>query len=79
MRSQPAFPDNKSVVSSHKNIAEDCAKGARPFETALGGPDVSMGDIFRGCGWFVAVDLVNVAILIAFPAIILFLPQTMIT
>ena len=40
-------------------------------------PDVSMGDIFRGCGWFVMVDLVNVAILIAFPAIILFLPETM--
>ena len=40
-------------------------------------PDFSMGDIFRGCGWFVMVDLVNVAILIAFPAIILFLPETM--
>jgi len=40
-------------------------------------PDVSMGDIFRGCGWFVFVDLINVAILIAFPAIILFLPETM--
>ncbi len=41
-------------------------------------PDVSMGDIFKGCGWFVAVDLVNVAILITFPQIILFLPETMI-
>ncbi|MBX3502182.1 MAG: TRAP transporter large permease [Alphaproteobacteria bacterium] len=39
---------------------------------------VSMGDIFRGCGWFVLVDIINVAILIAFPAIILLIPQTMI-
>jgi tripartite ATP-independent transporter DctM subunit len=40
-------------------------------------PDIPIGNIFRGCGWFVAVDLVNVAILIAFPAIILFIPQSM--
>jgi tripartite ATP-independent transporter DctM subunit len=40
--------------------------------------DVSMGDIFRGCGWFVVVDIINVAILVAFPAIILVVPQTMI-
>jgi tripartite ATP-independent transporter DctM subunit len=40
-------------------------------------PDIPIGNIFRGCGWFVAVDLVNVAILIAFPAIILFIPKTM--
>ena len=41
-------------------------------------PDVSMGDMFRGCGWFVFVDLINVAILIAFPQIILFIPDNMI-
>ena len=40
--------------------------------------DVSMGDIFRGCGWFVAVDIVNIAILLAFPQIILIVPQSMI-
>ncbi len=40
-------------------------------------PDIPIGNIFRGCGWFVAVDLVNVAILVAFPAIILFIPQSM--
>ncbi len=40
--------------------------------------DVSMGDMFRGCGWFVFVDIINVAILLAFPKIILFIPQTMI-
>jgi TRAP-type C4-dicarboxylate transport system permease large subunit len=39
---------------------------------------VSMGDIFRGCGWFVAVDIIYVAILLAFPTIILLVPQTMI-
>jgi len=37
-----------------------------------------MSNIFRGCGWFVFVDLINVAILITFPQIILFIPQTMI-
>jgi len=41
-------------------------------------PQVSMGDMFRGCGWFVFVDLINVAILIAFPSIILLIPETMI-
>ncbi|MDP6342017.1 MAG: TRAP transporter large permease, partial [Alphaproteobacteria bacterium] len=41
-------------------------------------PNVKMGDMFRGCGWFVCVDLINVAILIAFPQIILLIPNTMI-
>lgn len=41
-------------------------------------PDVKMGDMFKGCGWFVFVDLINVAILIAFPSIILLIPNTMI-
>jgi tripartite ATP-independent transporter DctM subunit len=40
-------------------------------------PEVPLGSIFRGCGWFVVVDLVNVAILMLFPAIILFIPGTM--
>ena len=40
--------------------------------------DVSMGDIFRGCGWFVLVDVINIAILLAFPQIILLIPQSMI-
>ncbi len=38
---------------------------------------VSMGDIFRGCGWFVAVDILNVALLLAFPWIILAIPNSM--
>ena len=41
-------------------------------------PKVKMGDISKGCGWFVLVDLINVAILISFPAIILLIPTTMI-
>jgi tripartite ATP-independent transporter DctM subunit len=41
-------------------------------------PNVSMGDIFRGCGWFVFVDIINLAILLAFPIIILLIPMTMI-
>jgi tripartite ATP-independent transporter DctM subunit len=41
-------------------------------------PHVAMGDIFRGCGWFVFVDIINVAILLAFPIIILLIPMTMI-
>jgi tripartite ATP-independent transporter DctM subunit len=41
-------------------------------------PHISMGDIFRGCGWFVFVDIINVAILLAFPIIILIVPLTMI-
>lgn len=40
-------------------------------------PQVSMGDMFRGCGWFVFVDIINVAILIAFPSIILVIPNSM--
>jgi tripartite ATP-independent transporter DctM subunit len=41
-------------------------------------PHVSMGDIFRGCGWFVFVDVINVGILLAFPIIILLVPLGMI-
>ncbi|NIO39515.1 MAG: TRAP transporter large permease subunit, partial [Burkholderiales bacterium] len=40
-------------------------------------PDISIGNIFRGCGWFVVVDLINVAILLTFPAIILLIPNAM--
>ena len=37
-----------------------------------------MGDRFKDFGWFAFVDLINVAILIAFSAIILIIPNTMI-
>jgi C4-dicarboxylate transporter, DctM subunit len=40
-------------------------------------PNVSMGDIFRGCGWFVFVDITNVILLVAFPQISLIIPTTM--
>jgi len=40
-------------------------------------PDIPIVNIFRGFGWFGAVDLVNVAILIMFPAIILSIPEAM--
>jgi tripartite ATP-independent transporter DctM subunit len=40
--------------------------------------DVPMSAIFRGCGWFVATDILNVALLVAFPQIILLIPHTMI-
>jgi len=39
--------------------------------------DISMGDIFKGALWFVAVDITNVAILVAFPQIILLIPEAM--
>jgi tripartite ATP-independent transporter DctM subunit len=41
-------------------------------------PNVSMGDMFRGCGWFVLVDIINVGILLAFPQISLLIPESMI-
>ncbi len=40
-------------------------------------PDIPIGNIFRGCAWFVVVDLINVAILLMFPAIILLIPNAM--
>ncbi|WP_244501748.1 TRAP transporter large permease [Stappia sp. ES.058] len=35
---------------------------------------VSISDVFRGVGWFLLADVVTVAILIAFPATVLWLP-----
>lgn len=39
--------------------------------------DVPVHDIFRGCVPFMAMDLLTIAILIAFPQIVTFLPSTM--
>ncbi|GGE81474.1 MULTISPECIES: TRAP transporter large permease [Stappia] len=36
---------------------------------------VSTSDVFRGVGWFLLADVVTVAILIAFPATVLWLPE----
>ena len=41
------------------------------------GDTIPLEDIFRGIAWFVAMDIVTLAILIAFPQIALFLPNTM--
>jgi len=41
-------------------------------------PHVSLEDIFKGIGMFVVLDILTLAILIAFPAISLYLPETMI-
>lgn len=39
--------------------------------------DVPMHDMFKGCSWFLVFEVVSTAILIAFPAISTFLPDTM--
>ena len=41
------------------------------------GKDVKVGDVFAGVWPFVACDVGVLALLIAFPPIVLFLPQTM--
>ena len=41
------------------------------------GDEISLETIFRGVGWFLVCDLILVALLIAFPQISLFLPNTM--
>ena len=38
------------------------------------GDRISLGEIFRGTSWFLAADLVTLALLIAFPVISLWLP-----
>jgi tripartite ATP-independent transporter DctM subunit len=40
-------------------------------------PDIPLGTIFRGAGWFLLSEIVIVALLIAFPEISLFLPSLM--
>ena len=39
--------------------------------------DVSLEDIFRGCGWFLIMDILTLALLIAVPSIVTFLPGLM--
>lgn len=41
------------------------------------GNRVTLGEIFKGVGWFIAIDLVTLALLIAFPALSLWLPEFM--
>jgi TRAP-type C4-dicarboxylate transport system permease large subunit len=40
-------------------------------------PDLKIGDLYRGVSWFILVDLIRLAILIAFPAVALWLPGMM--
>src|SRR5690606_19674336 len=40
-------------------------------------PTVPLGVIFRGAAWFMVADLLIIATLIAFPGIVLFLPELM--
>lgn len=42
-------------------------------------PEVKLEEIFHGCGWFVIMDIVTIAILIMFPQIVLWLPGKMMT
>ena len=51
--------------------------GLNVYILNVGAPGVMMGDMFRGFGWFVFVDLINVAILITFPLIILLISPTL--
>ncbi len=41
------------------------------------GNRVTLGEIFKGVGWFIAIDMVTLAMLIAFPALSLWLPEFM--
>jgi C4-dicarboxylate transporter DctM subunit len=47
------------------------------IKTSLGNL-VDLPTIFRGCAWFIATDIVMLAILIAFPILSLFLPSLMV-
>ncbi|HEX9648284.1 MAG TPA: TRAP transporter large permease subunit [Alphaproteobacteria bacterium] len=49
--------------------------GLNVFVVRAAAPDIATTTIFRGIAWFVATDLVTVALLIAFPAISLALPR----
>jgi TRAP-type mannitol/chloroaromatic compound transport system permease large subunit len=35
-----------------------------------------LGDIFRGCGWFVRADIVSLAMLLMFPQIVLLIHRS---
>ena len=40
-------------------------------------PDIPVQDVFRGCAPFFVADVITVGVLIAFPSIVLFLPNAM--
>ena len=41
------------------------------------GDSIALHDIFRGCFWFLGCEAIIMTLLIAFPEISLWLPQTM--
>lgn len=41
------------------------------------GSSVSLSDVFKGAAWFLMTDIITLSLLIAFPAITLFLPEFM--
>jgi TRAP-type C4-dicarboxylate transport system permease large subunit len=44
---------------------------------AITGDEIPIEDIFRGLGWFVLMDVITIAILMAFPQITLWVPSLM--
>jgi TRAP-type C4-dicarboxylate transport system permease large subunit len=40
-------------------------------------PDIPVQDVFKGCTPFFVADVITVGVLIAFPGIVLFLPNAM--
>lgn len=44
---------------------------------AVVGNEVSIGQIFKGVSWFLVADVVTIILLVAFPEIVLFLPDLM--
>jgi len=44
---------------------------------AVVGGQVSIGQIFKGVTWFLVADIVTIIMLVAFPQIVMFLPDMM--
>jgi TRAP-type C4-dicarboxylate transport system permease large subunit len=44
---------------------------------AVVGREVSIGQIFKGVTWFLVADVVTIVLLVAFPEIVMFLPDMM--
>ena len=51
--------------------------GLNCFVVAGVRPDIPLLDIFKGIWWFFICDVLTVALFVAFPGIVLFLPNTM--
>ena len=51
--------------------------GMNVYVTQGVAPDIPLTDVFKGITPFLAMDILTVALLIAFPQIVLWLPKTM--